>query len=76
MFVRIIFFLLRIVFGVILIYYLFRLLFRWMFPVRAQPAGTESKKDERKDEFYKYLTNQEIEDAEFEELNEDEEKGE
>jgi len=76
MFIRIIFFFLRIIFGIILIYYLFRLLFRWMFPLRMEKKETGNKKGEEKDEFYKYLTNQEIEDAEFEELNEEEEKGE
>jgi len=76
MFVRIIFFLLRIIFGVVLIYYLFKLLFRWMFPAGTQKSRPENRKDEEKDEFYRYLTNQEIEDAEFEELDEEEEKGE
>jgi len=47
-----------------------------MFPLRMEKKETGNKKGEEKDEFYKYLTNQEIEDAEFEELNEEEEKGE
>ncbi len=72
---RILLFFVRIAFGLILIYYLAKLLVSWLFSGKPhQKVEAETmKKDE---DFYRYLTNQEIEDADFEEVDtkEDEEE--
>jgi len=70
---RAILFLIRIAFGLILIYYLAKLIISWLFSGGSKHK-VEEKTGEKGDNYYRYLTNQEIEDADFEEVDPKEEE--
>lgn len=69
---RALLFLIRIVFGIILIFLIGKLIGSWLFSGKAQKVSTNKPKEDQ--EYYKYLTDQEIEDADFEEIDSKEER--
>jgi hypothetical protein len=65
---RIIMSILRFILAFVLVMYLVRMLSRWLLGVSVRRAGAAGGSNSSSDSDYRGLTDQEIEDAEYEEL--------
>ncbi|OQX84432.1 MAG: hypothetical protein B6D63_04615 [Candidatus Latescibacteria bacterium 4484_7] len=66
---RAILFLVRVLLIILLIFYLIRVMVRWLIPHGTRTKRDQSSKGESREDIYKYLTNQKIEDADYEEID-------